>query len=149
MAPIPRREALYAGGTSLFVGLAGCSNVMGSSPPTVDRLVFRSDTGERERIQLLKTYAPKNGSPVQTAAYYEAPASGQLRIIDLNDGPGFYNVHARSEEHSSVASLAYNTHKEGAPSHNLQFVFVVRENGSLYSDIDKSGAEISIPGPDE
>lgn len=149
MAPVSRRQALQVGGATLFVGLAGCSNVMGSSPPIVDRLVFRSDTGNKERIQTLKTYAPKDGSTVQSSAYYEAPASGQLRIIDLTDGPGFYNVHAWSEKHSSIAPLAYNCHKEGAPLHDLQFVFVVRKDGSLWSNIDKAGAEISIPGPDE
>ena len=149
MAQISRRQALQAGGATLFVGLAGCSNIMGSSPPTVDRLVLRSDTGDKERIHTQKTHAPKDGSPVRSAADYDAPASGQLRFVDLNDGPGFYNIRAWADNHRTTSALAYNSHKEGAPSHDLQFVFVVREDGSLWSNIDETGAEITIPGPDE
>lgn len=102
-----------------------------------------------EPIHTQKTYAPKDGSTVQSNAVYEAPASGQLRVIEMDDGPGFYNIHAWSEKHGSIAPLAFNSHKEDAPSYDLQFVFVVREDGSLWSDIDETGADISIPGPSQ
>lgn len=99
-------------------------------------------------ISIHKTHASQDGSPVQSHHTYEAPASGQLRIVALNDGPGFYNIHATTQNHRSGATLAYNSHKEGAPSYDLQFAFVVRENGSLYSDIAKVGGQISLPGPE-
>lgn len=146
MTPITRRQALHAGGAAFCVGLAGCSGVLGSSPPIVERLVLRSDTGETEPISVQQTYAPRDGSPVQSHHVYEAPASGDLRIIELDYGPGFYNMHAESQNHGGVASLAFNSHKDGASSSNLQFEFVVKENGSLYSNIAETGSEISIPG---
>lgn len=111
--------------------------------------MFRSDTGENEPVHTQKTYAPKDGSTVQSHAIYEAPASSPLRIIEMDDGPGFYSIRTRSENHGGIAPLAFNSHKEGAPSYALQFVFVVREDGSLWSDIGETGTDISIPGPDE
>lgn len=146
MAPVSRRHALHVDGATLFIGLAGCSNVMGSSPPAVERIVLRSDTGATEPISITQTHAPSDGSTVQSHHVYEAQSSGGLRIIELDYDPGFYNMHAESQNHGGIASLAFNSHKDGAPSYNLQFEFVVKDNGSLYSNIAKTGEEISIPG---
>lgn len=148
MAPIPRRTALQAGGTTLLFGLAGCSTVSSTTSPTIDRLVLRSETGETEPIRILKTYAPRDGSTVQSHAVYDAHSSGELRIVDIDDGPGFYNIQAESQNHGSDAFLAYNSHKNGAPSYDLQFEFVLKEGASMYSNIAKTGSEISIPGDD-
>jgi hypothetical protein len=149
MSPLSRRSVLRASGAALFVGLAGCSNVLDSSAPSVNRLVLRSDTGETEPIRILTTYAPRDESAVQSQAFYDAHASGELRIVEQDDGPGFYNIHAESQNSGSNAFLAYNSHKDEAPSYDLQFEFVVQADGSLYSNIGRTGEEISIPGDGE
>jgi hypothetical protein len=149
MSPLSRRSVLRASGSVLFVGLAGCSNALDSSAPSVNRLVLRSDTGETEPIRILTTYAPRDDSAVQSQGVYDAHASGELQIVEQDDGPGFYNIQAESQNHGSDAFLAYNSHKDEAPSYDLQFEFVVQADGSLYSNIARTGATISIPGDGE
>lgn len=59
MSLLSRRTALRAGSLACLASLAGCSELDVFDAPLVDRLVFRSETGESERFRILKAYAPR------------------------------------------------------------------------------------------
>lgn len=146
MPSFTRRRALQTGSAVLLGGLAGCADRFETEPPVIDRFVFRSDTGENEPIAIRMAHAPRDGSTRQTFAVFEAHGSGQVRIVDLDDGPGFYSVYAEAQNRDTTAFPAFNSHKGGALDGDLQFEFVVTESGSLYSNTGASGDEISMPG---
>lgn len=147
MPLLSRRTALRAGGLACLASLAGCSERDPFDAPIVDRLVFLSETGESERFRILKTHAPRDDSTVQSIAEYEAPASGRERLVELDEGPGFYNIHAEALDSGGIAFLAFNSHANGGTSNDLQFEFVVREDGNLSSNIGRKGDEISSYDP--
>lgn len=147
MPLMSRRTALRAGSLACVASLAGCSELDAVDAPIVDRLVFLSETGESERFRILKTHAPRDDSPIQSFSEYEAPASGREKRVELGEGPGFYNIHAEALDSGGFAFLAFNSHADDGTSHDLQFEFVVREEGTVSSNIGRKGDDISSYDP--
>ncbi len=143
------RRTLLAAGTASLVGLAGCSAAGESSPPTLDRILLRSDTGETEPVRLTLVHAPEDGSterPVWKTV--EAPADGDAVPVvqGLELGPGFHSLTAAAENHGNHEVGSFNSHGEGVDADDLQFEVVVKGTGDLWLNLNRAGESISIPG---
>lgn len=145
---LSRRTALTAGTASL-AALTGCSSLIGneSHNSSLDRILLRSDTGQTERIELILVYAPRDTSPERPVrGIYEAPASGDLNIIDDFDGePGVYSLTATSGTTDNAEVIAFNSYSEGVQAGAVQFEVVIKGDGGMYLNVNKSGSSISIP----
>lgn len=156
--PFTSRRTLLAGGTGALLALAGCSALPVSddteSPSETEspltRIVVRSDTGESEPLRLTLVYSPPEGHterPVWTTV--DAPADGEPRtaIRDLETGAGVYSLTVVSKRHASHEVVSFNSLADGGADGH-QFEAVVKRNGDVWTNLNKAGRSISIPGYD-
>jgi len=145
---LSRRTALAAGTASL-AAFTGCSSLIGneSQNSSLDRILLRSDTGQTERVELTLVYAPRDTSterPVR--GIYEAPASGDLNIIDDFDGePGVYSLTAASETTNDSEVIAFNSYSDSIQANAVQFEVVIKRDGGTYLNVNEAGSSISVP----
>ncbi|WP_435196878.1 hypothetical protein [Natronomonas sp. EA1] len=152
MSKRTRRGLCQAGGILALGALAGCvqwsGTIPNSDPPVVDRFVFRSDTGETEPVIVYSVHCEPETSPWIARAVHDAPASGEVTVVGVSKEPGFYSVYGEAQNHGTRDVAAFNSYDDDdGPTGNVQVEFVVQRNGSMWSNVNGSGAEIAIPGP--
>lgn len=142
---VGRRTVLATGAVSL-AALAGCSTASDDEPPSLERVVVRSDTGETERLQLTLVHAPREGSTVRPLrGVHEAPGSDEPRTIDDFEGPpGFYSLTVALDGQNEVK--AFNSYGNAVDSGPLQLEVVVQQTGDLWLNLNEAGDDISVPG---
>lgn len=142
---VGRRTVLATGAVSL-AALAGCSTASDDEPPSLERVVVRSDTGETERLQLTLVHAPRDGSTVRPLrGVHEAPGSGEPRTIDDFEGePGFYSLTVALDDKSEVK--AFNSYGDAVGTGALQLEVVVEQTGGLWLNLNEAGGDVSVPG---
>lgn len=144
---VSRRTVLATGAVSL-ASLAGCSAVgRGDGDAKFNRIVVKTNTGQKERVELTLTHAKKNTAtdrPVR--GVHEAPASGGELVVDDFEGtPGFYSLSAFSERHGTHGMYSVNSYGPAVTSDATQFEVLIQEDGGIWLNLGEAGSKISLP----
>lgn len=149
------RRAVLAGATVTLSGVAGCSAISSdddspapaAAESPLDRILLRSDTGEREPVRVTLVYSPpekRTERPVWKTV--EASGDGDTTAIAqaLDTGDGAYHLTAVSERHGSSGVVSFNSLARESDT-RLQFEVVVEDTGSIWVNQNQAGESISIP----